>query len=519
MKQAKKFMAAILVLTMVSAAAPMSVFAGTVTEGDESPKTDGDFKVSYTYTPEPTYTVTIPPGVTLSDDGATTARISAEGVENLDGKMINVELTSGTYTNEGSTFHAKNGDSVVTYTISRVNDPVSVGDIVAEFESNGSQTLTFSKPDKSNATVAGEHKENLTFTVSLSDVTVDPSMVRVTCLDYNAATKSFESITKTALPISSAPKSGSKTTLRDGWYAVTENYDFDEILSIKGTVNLVLCDNTVLSGLHVGVDTGNTLNIYAQSTGDAQGALKALCTGSYPGIGSDNATKCCGNITINGGKITATSGWDSAAIGSVYSGNEGNNGDITINGGIVTATGGNNGPHSAGIGIGADVTKPLNVIINGGTVIASSGGENAEGIGKGVGATGTVNLIVADGMTVYGGDSENPTTKIASPYNSRPRYMAVKNSLIGTTFKDVDTVNLGNDVYVYYDDEYIYNISGDYTLRYLAWDMGRHKHNYQLGNGRTYISVPDDTGKIPTAIRVASGSGTALDPYKFSAVY
>ena len=35
MKQAKKFMAAILVLTMVSAAAPMSVYAGTITESED----------------------------------------------------------------------------------------------------------------------------------------------------------------------------------------------------------------------------------------------------------------------------------------------------------------------------------------------------------------------------------------------------------------------------------------------------------------------------------------------------
>lgn len=85
MKQAKKIMAAILALTMVSAVAPMSVFAGTVTEGDENPKTDGDFKVSYTYTPEPEFTVTIPAGVTLSDDEVTTADITAEGVEHLYG--------------------------------------------------------------------------------------------------------------------------------------------------------------------------------------------------------------------------------------------------------------------------------------------------------------------------------------------------------------------------------------------------------------------------------------------------
>ena len=170
MKHMKKTVAAMLVVGIVSVAAPMSVLAGTVTEGDENPKTDGDFKVSYTYTPElPKFTVTIPAGVTLSDNAATTANITAEGVEHLVRKEINVELTSGTYTSEGSTFHAKNGNSVVTYTISKGNDTISVGDKVAVFKENGSETLTFSQPDKTTATVAGEHTENLTFTVSLTD--------------------------------------------------------------------------------------------------------------------------------------------------------------------------------------------------------------------------------------------------------------------------------------------------------------------------------------------------------------
>ena len=167
----KKIMASLLVAAIVSAAASMSVFAETVTESDQLPKTDSNFKVSYNYSPDvsPKFTVTIPAGVTLLDDAATTADITAEGVENLGGKKINVALTSGTYTTEGSTFHAKNGDSVVTYTISKGNDTVSVGDKVAVFEDNGTETLTFSQPDKTNATVAGEHTENLTFTVSVEE--------------------------------------------------------------------------------------------------------------------------------------------------------------------------------------------------------------------------------------------------------------------------------------------------------------------------------------------------------------
>lgn len=174
MKSIKKITAAMLTLAMLSTALTMSVFAATVTENDNLPKAQSNFKVSYNFTPEasPKFTVTIPAGVTLSDDAATDADITAEGVENLGGRKINVELTSGTNTNEGSTFHAKNGDSVVTYTISKGSDTISVGDKVAVFESNGSQKLTFSQPDKTDANVEGEHTENLTFTVSLTDAAV-----------------------------------------------------------------------------------------------------------------------------------------------------------------------------------------------------------------------------------------------------------------------------------------------------------------------------------------------------------
>ena len=67
MKKTKKITAAVMALTMVSALAPMAVFAE-----------DQGMTVAYTYTPpEPTYTVTIPSGVTLSDSAAVKKNITA----------------------------------------------------------------------------------------------------------------------------------------------------------------------------------------------------------------------------------------------------------------------------------------------------------------------------------------------------------------------------------------------------------------------------------------------------------
>ncbi len=325
-----------------------------------------------------------------------------------------------------------------SFTLTATVAPDTALDRTVSFASSDTNIAIVDKHGKVTAKKAGtatitatcNGNSNVTATCAL---TVEPSTVDVSYLAYDAATKSFESMTASAVPISSAPKNSTTTTLKDGWYAVTEDFNYGDLLSIKGTVNLVLCDNTVLNGLRVGVDAGNTLNIYAQSTGDAQGALNALCSGSYPGIGTENGGQCCGDITIHGGKITATSGWNSPAIGSVYNGNKGNNGDITINGGIVTATAGyRSTQQGAGIGIGEKVSKSLNVIINGGTVIASSGGTNAQGIGKSENATGTVNLTVTNGLIVLGGSNADPTTPI--DYNSsRPQYMVVKQPVLATS--------------------------------------------------------------------------------------
>ena len=147
----KKLLAIIIAAVMIAACSVTAFAADTTT---------------VTYEVQPTYTVSIPASVTLSDADVT-ADVTASDVILESGKKIKVELTSASNTASGSTFNAKNGDSTVTYTITG-DKAIAVGDTVATFTANGSKTLTFSAANKSAATVAGNHTETLTFTVSIA---------------------------------------------------------------------------------------------------------------------------------------------------------------------------------------------------------------------------------------------------------------------------------------------------------------------------------------------------------------
>lgn len=150
----KKILAIVLAAVML-AACSVTAFAETT---------------NVSYNVDPSYTVSIPASVTLGDADVT-ADITASDVLLEDGKQVKVELTAASNTASGSTFNAKNGDSIVTYTITG-DSAIAVGDTVATFTANGSKTLTFSAADKSAATVAGAHTEVLTFTVKVESAAV-----------------------------------------------------------------------------------------------------------------------------------------------------------------------------------------------------------------------------------------------------------------------------------------------------------------------------------------------------------
>ena len=118
------------------------------------------------------------------------------------------------------------------------------------------------------------------------------------------------------------------------WYVVNGDVTIGTRVTVTGDVHLILVDgcNLTVSG-GIDVSSGNSLNIYAQSTEEGMGKLTANAVWERAAIGSEQS-QAAGNITICGGNITAAGG-ESAAIGNV----NGEAGTVTIYGGWVKATG------------------------------------------------------------------------------------------------------------------------------------------------------------------------------------
>ena len=196
---------------------------------------------------------------------------------------------------------------------------------------------------------------------------------------------------------------GIDTEQWSGWYVVADpDVVIKTRVNVDGTVNLILCDGAKLTiDGGIGVEPGNTLNIYAQSYyGDDMGVLeidttKAFFNGILPcaAIGGSN-NKDCGTVTIHGGIVNAKCYGQGAAIGGGSFG--GNGGAVTIYGGDVTADAGYQG-WAAGIGgggLGDRGGAGGTVTIYDGTVTATSifGAGIGGGFGTDSGAGGTVTI-------------------------------------------------------------------------------------------------------------------------------
>ena len=203
----------------------------------------------------------------------------------------------------------------------------------------------------------------------------------------------------------------------EAWYVVDSDVTINSRITVTGTVHLILTDGyTLTASQGIQVAAGNSLTIYAQSTGENMGVLTAETTlyDSNAAIGGSDGQDG-GTITINGGTVNATSYTRGAGIGG---GNGGDGGMVTINGGTVTAIGSADitfpsGNYGAGIG-GGNGGDGGTVIINGGTVTASSkysgagigGGKNSTNGGSfSTGANGTA-LIIASGSPAISDQSD-----------------------------------------------------------------------------------------------------------------
>ena len=188
--------------------------------------------------------------------------------------------------------------------------------------------------------------------------------------------------------------------LTEEWYVVRGQPPVveHEPAFVSGDVHLILADGCYLHAKNgIRVPEGSSLTIYAQSTDKQQ---MGKLTAESNGIG--NAYDVAGNITINGGTVTATGGFSGAGIGN------GSNCsaaiEIDITGGTVTAYGGRNG---AGIGSGSSYyTGTIGINIRGGTVTAN-GNYDSAGIGHGYNSMGTVNVTISGGTVTAAGGQDN----------------------------------------------------------------------------------------------------------------
>lgn len=150
------------------------------------------------------------------------------------------------------------------------------------------------------------------------------------------------------------------TAWNAGWYVASGAVTFDSDITVTGDVKLILEDGaTLTAGNRIYVTEGNSLTVYAQSTGDSMGKL----VGQRIGAKADKG----GTLTFNGGRLTFKTGTPIKL----------SEGSLTVNGGYVEAA------STSDVAIGSDTVnyRMGTVTINGGTLIATTTDENYYAIG------------------------------------------------------------------------------------------------------------------------------------------
>ena len=341
----------------------MTVHSATVTP-DTSDWAEADVK----YDVLPHYTVTIPKDVTLSQNDVT-HNITVSDVVLDSGVSVIIKLTKAQNAVSGSQFTLAipgNTGATATYQIKKGSTALQLNSEVVHFTYDGSensftQPVTFTAPQ--NARYASTYTDMLTSTVSTKGLgTVNLSRLTddFTAQDGDVLTGTLSGNHKISIA------DGANITLNN--VRIDGGYEFPGI-TCRGRAGITLINsNTVMSSEYnsagIYVPKGKVLSI----SGNGSLNVRNMSFGSA-GIGGE------GNVSINGGNITAIGGDYAAGIGSGY---ESSFGNISINGGTVTATGGN---YAAGIGSGS-YGSCKNINISKGTVTAT-GGYSAAGIGSG----------------------------------------------------------------------------------------------------------------------------------------
>ena len=252
-------------------------------------------------------TLHIPYGASLTGIGkvSTIMDTAPFTTENLTEDMIQVPANLGTNMTEeeiAASLTIQNPTICgATCTVTGWSDPV----VAKKDGTDSTYTATYTLNSDTNVTVTKEFEvfQLATKTVKYLDETGAEQKVEATVItgDYGDRTEA----------------------LRDGGWYVVEGEATRKAISAGANSHLILADGCALEAT-LGVNSGKSLNVYAQSVSGGQWTLPAGKDPNSPGNLSFVGIHCKGNLTVYGGSLSSTPT-------EIYS-----NGSLTVSGGSVT---------------------------------------------------------------------------------------------------------------------------------------------------------------------------------------
>ena len=262
--------------------------------------------------------------------------------------------------------------SVTNGTANWLDDVASTGTFT---KASGTDWPTESPSGIPEGWTAKDYSDATTTSVTYLDAQVDDTTHAVTytpatCTDYTPVASDTDAVTW---------GTAGETT----WYVVQEDATIDNTVTFYGDVRLILCDGATLTvnsvtqyGNAITNSGSGSLTVYAQSTDENAGKLKATAQGGYA-IMSDGCA-----ITINGGTVTAEANQEGIRLSDT---------EMTMHGGSLVA----NSVKSKGIS-----SYNASLAITGGTVTVTSkyDGISAKTVSI---SGGSVKIDSADSVAIY----------------------------------------------------------------------------------------------------------------------
>ncbi len=304
----------------------------------------------------------LPNPLTIVGDGVVTYSSSNEGVATVDATTGEVTIIGFGSTNitatvtDGAEYAYKT--KTVSYTLT-VDPAINLAALSGDYIAKNGDVLT--------GTLVGNYKISIAAgaNVELKNVTIN-----------GVNNKAYRWAGLTCLGDANITITGANSV--KGFYEDYPGIQAGPVgttLTISGTGSLTATGSDFAAGIGSG---------WKATCGDitiSGGTVNASSSKAGAGIGSGNLNSSCGAITISGGTVIASSGDAGAGIGSGVS--RSSCGAITITGGTVNTSSSDFG---AGIGSGYSKSSCGAITISGGTVNASSGMYGA-GIGSGLDST------------------------------------------------------------------------------------------------------------------------------------